>query len=244
MTRSMHRSVLILVVSLAGGCGYGTTDGGSRGVGDPVDDGRGAGDGDADRDPDSVDLGPGDDEPPIPDDPADPGGALDSCEACVDESCGQQWQACEQDAECVALDECGAACQDDACYEQCDQSHPTGVEPLMAFYQCLDAQCADPCGGADPGDQDPGDQDPGDQDPGADPDQAACEQCARASCGAGIDACEQDADCTALLGCYDGCGEQDENCWIGCETDHPTGTDLYFAFLDCLSTSCNAPCGF
>lgn len=183
---------------------------------------------------------PGDGEIPDPGDAGDGGedvpGSL--CEACITASCQAEYQACGDVAECVALDQCAGACDDEACYTQCEQSHPTGTEPLFAFYDCLDTNCAEPCGGGaeDPGDggaEDPGDGGQGEQDP--------CGACVDATCGAAWQACEADADCMALLGCYEPCADN-ESCWYDCEEQHATGANVYFAFLDCVYGSCSAEC--
>jgi hypothetical protein len=225
---------------LAWGC-TGSTEGepGGVSVGDRDDDDDvDVGDpNDRDDDPFDRDDLDDDDDPQIPGDPDDDpgddvGDPVDACEQCVEASCAGAWQACENDAECIALDECSANCADDACVQRCDEAHPTGVAPLVAFYECLGTSCADPCEmGEDV------------QDPNED-EWAACDQCAGQSCQQSFDACEEDQDCTALLQCYDGCGENDEDCWIQCEEQHETGANIYFAFLDCLAASCAQPCGF
>jgi hypothetical protein len=123
----------------------------------------------------------------------------------------------------MALDECLAACSDEACAQQCEQQHSAGLQALNAVYDCATASCVDPCYG-------------GEQQVGS-----ACDTCLEANCDAEWQACEGSADCMALYDCYDGC--QDEDCYYACEDQHPTGSGLAYAFWDCWDASCAAECG-
>jgi hypothetical protein len=117
--------------------------------------------------PGSSDSGAGSDPSPG----TDPGtgydtGGEDGCDACLEMRCAAQLDACDANAECLALDDCSYACAetDDACYDACDAAHPAGLSALMAIFDCMDASCVAECGGAD----DPGVDDPGTGDPGTD----------------------------------------------------------------------------
>ena len=50
------------------------------------------------------------------------------------------------DAECVAILSCFNDCNDNACFTQCEQDHPSGVAKEQAFYQCISGpKCGQAC---------------------------------------------------------------------------------------------------
>jgi hypothetical protein len=241
-----HSSLSVLLGWLAAGasgsvgCGNGQLDSGASTAGGDVELGgeddrlRPNADGDADSDADA-------DADADADGDADGG---DACWDCGEQSCGTQLGTCMDNAECVALGDCGGACEDDACYETCEQNHPNGTTDLFAYYDCLDTRCTVECGGAEPeegvdpeagGAEDPGG---GQVDP-ADP----CQACVQDWCAGPDQTCVQNAACLAIFDCGDTCAPEDEGCFYACEDDNPAGRDDYFALIDCVYYECPGECG-
>ena len=76
-------------------------------------------------------------------------GSCDSCQTCAMEGvCAASLNACFSDAECYALVECLSACADDACFQNCANSHPGAMPLYNAVGECIfcDA-CVSSCGG-------------------------------------------------------------------------------------------------
>jgi hypothetical protein len=73
----------------------------------------------------------------------------------------------------------------------------------------------------------------------------ACMQCSYAphlACNNLALACEERGDCTSLLACASGCGD-DEACLTGCAERYPSGIDLVNEFYSCMiCTACPADC--
>jgi hypothetical protein len=60
-------------------------------------------------------------------------------------------------------------------------------------------------------------------------------------CTDDVDACFDDSECNALVGCYNGCSTA--SCYQGCTDDHPGGIPLYNAIFTCVCTSaCATEC--
>jgi hypothetical protein len=61
--------------------------------------------------------------------------------------CAASLNACFSDAECYALVECLSACTDDACFQNCANSHPGAMPLYNAVGECIfcDA-CVSSCG--------------------------------------------------------------------------------------------------
>jgi hypothetical protein len=62
------------------------------------------------------------------------------------------------------------------------------------------------------------------------------------ACVGQVEACFQNADCDALLGCFNGCSTS--SCYQTCISQHPTGYSIYEQIFTCVcQTACPAECG-
>ncbi len=63
------------------------------------------------------------------------------------------------------------------------------------------------------------------------------------SCDATVQACTGDAQCSALLTCFNACNANDQACFNACGTAHPAGVAKYNAIIDCAyCSSCTTLC--
>ncbi len=63
------------------------------------------------------------------------------------------------------------------------------------------------------------------------------------SCDASVQACTGDAQCSALLTCFNACNANDQACFNACGTAHPAGVAKYNAIIDCAyCSSCTTLC--
>ncbi|NUO47732.1 MAG: hypothetical protein HOV80_02625 [Polyangiaceae bacterium] len=72
------------------------------------------------------------------------------CQACsFGADCATQYDACGNNPECFALNDCLNLCQDQACIDQCVTDHAAGVDDLLGLIDCIycDA-CYVTCDGA------------------------------------------------------------------------------------------------
>jgi hypothetical protein len=73
-------------------------------------------------------------------------GGPDACRVCLEAECMPAIESCAGQPECVALNECiggcAAASDLDACVEACARRHPSGIDPLLAVYECRNESCA------------------------------------------------------------------------------------------------------
>ena len=68
----------------------------------------------------------------------------------------------------------------------------------------------------------------------------ACIACASSNCSGQKDACENDAQCNAILSCYAACS--DAACESQCVNNNPNGQTDFSAYLGCLKSSCSFQC--
>jgi hypothetical protein len=108
---------------------------------------------------------------------------------------------------------------------------------ISALSTCASTACGAACGGAPGSDAGPG---PG---PGCGltSGNATCDACLDGSCCAQTSTCLGDAECVALVSCYDACS--DDACLTACDAAHPTGSAELGAVFSCLQTSCATVCG-
>jgi hypothetical protein len=73
----------------------------------------------------------------------------------------------------------------------------------------------------------------------------ACVQCAESAvCPAQVQKLMQDADAQAFIACVNACMPMSNACQQQCETQHPEGTQVYFAAVVCLYCgACPTNCG-
>ena len=70
------------------------------------------------------------------------------CQLCVTAPggpCVAEATACMKNAECGALQDCQNKCMDASCATKCDEQHPTGVTPFLAFNMCRATSCKQAC---------------------------------------------------------------------------------------------------
>jgi hypothetical protein len=154
-----------------------------------------------------------------------------TCDSCLDSNCCGDANACLGDADCTALLDCAYACTDAACESACEAAHPTGAAKLDTLSTCASTACGAACGGPPPSGGSCG-LTSGD---------ATCDACLDGSCCAETTTCVGDADCVALLRCYDGCS--DATCAAACDAAHPGGSAKLDTVATCVQTSCTTACG-
>ena len=71
--------------------------------------------------------------------------------------------------------------------------------------------------------------------------EATCDTCLDTSCCGQTTTCLGDADCVAVIGCYDTCS--DSACAAACDAAHPAGSSELTAVITCAQSSCGAACG-
>jgi hypothetical protein len=76
-----------------------------------------------------------------------------------------------------------------------------------------------------------------------------CQECGNAvtagvgTCSSTVKDCQNDADCAALIQCFNACASGDNACYQGCATAHKTGTQVYLKINTCIcDTGCKAEC--
>ena len=67
----------------------------------------------------------------------------EGCQACVDATCPDTWNACTTDADCVAQINCISACGTAVCETQCQTDHPSSKGD--AVLACLRGACKTSC---------------------------------------------------------------------------------------------------
>jgi len=75
-------------------------------------------------------------------------GTCNDCVQCTQEpgaACEDEAQACTNEPDCIALNDCLGACSDSPCFDACINAHPTGVPLLQAFSDCVIAECPITC---------------------------------------------------------------------------------------------------
>ena len=77
-------------------------------------------------------------------------GGCQACTACaLNSPCAMLYSACQQSAECSAIDQCFGQCGADAtCKQNCYANDPNGASDYMAVIHCVDCQqCPTACAG-------------------------------------------------------------------------------------------------
>jgi hypothetical protein len=71
------------------------------------------------------------------------------CDACIDQHCLTECDACASSADCRRLFDCYGTCRaEPTCIENCDDQFPDGVRLLMEFIGpagCLSDRCSRDC---------------------------------------------------------------------------------------------------
>jgi hypothetical protein len=164
-----------------------------------------------------------------------------TCDACLDTSCCGDANACLGDADCIALLECAEPCRDNACVSACEAAHPSGTAKITALSTCAGTACGAACGGPPSGPGGPGGPAPAPGSCGLTSGEATCDTCLDTSCCAQTTTCIGDADCVAVIRCYDACS--DSACAAACDAAHPGGSAHLTGVFTCAQASCTAACG-
>jgi len=135
-------------------------------------------------------------------------------------ACVSTIAACQNSSACNSFYNCIAGCSDDACWNQCIQSNPTGSDQYFAINTCICNTCDTECA----------------NDP----------MCAAPTCGfaftdASCDSCSDSACCSQEQACAD-----DGTCPSCLSASPPSACSsngAYNAYLDCLGTNCETECG-
>lgn len=189
----------------------------------------------------STDCGGPPDGPP----PGPPGGGVcggitsgdPTCDVCLDTTCCGDITACIDDVECRDFMSCLEGCTDTKCETACQVAHPAGATELSALSTCVTTSCAVLCGGPSPPPPPPSGSPAS---CGLASGLATCDACIDTACCAQSSACVGDADCTAFIGCLNGCG--DEVCANACAAAHATGAAKLGDVVTCLESSCGPSC--
>ena len=155
----------------------------------------------------------------------------EDCDACVasqqqpNGACGSAVDACFNDTECAALNQCLTDCGSNAtCQNQCVNEHAAGVPLYFSIFDCFcETGCVDECAA------EPMCDTSGSPECGFGFEDATCGECADASC------CDESSACAADGECY--------ACAVSSGTSCGTN-DLYNAFTGCLEGECGVECGF
>lgn len=161
---------------------------------------------------------------------ANGGGGAQTCDQCAQSStsqggaCENAWNACTNDADCVALVQCLNNCGPQSCVDACVQNNPNGVDLYSATLQCIcDSGCPSECANAAFCQSQP-------MGCGFTAD-AACQTCFEGSCCDEATSCSNDAACVDCLTN----ANADPSCF---DTNANAG-----AFLGCLQQNCSSECG-
>ena len=153
-----------------------------------------------------------------------------TCDQCAQSStsqggaCENAWNACTNDADCVALVQCLNNCGPQSCVDACVQNNPNGVDLYSATLQCIcDSGCPSECANAAFCQSQP-------MGCGFTAD-AACQTCFEGSCCDEATSCSNDAACVDCLTN----ANADPSCF---DTNANAG-----AFLGCLQQNCSSECG-
>jgi hypothetical protein len=71
----------------------------------------------------------------------------DACVACTRSKCCTAFKNCSANTDCAAVASCYGQCDvnDDACFTNCADAHPSGDQLFSKVITCLDAQCSTEC---------------------------------------------------------------------------------------------------
>jgi hypothetical protein len=158
------------------------------------------------------------------------------------------------EADCTALLDCEQSCSDSTCAASCESAHPTGAAKLAALSTCANDTCGAACsavdgsggsgsgsGGGTRGDDAGAGGGGAPASCGLTSGDVTCDACLDGSCCSQTESCLGDAECVALIECYDACS--DDACAAACDTAHPSGKTGLGAVMTCVQSSCASACG-
>jgi hypothetical protein len=149
----------------------------------------------------------------------------DECGKCWFDSCCETFHPCNNQPECVAIEDCFSACPGGiaSCFEQCFAQHPSFVDLWLADHACFTHFCSEPCSGPSRLDE-------------------KCDSCINGPCVASRLSCELHEGCFVLSICIGECGS-DSPCVEACHTKaDPVALELFETHHLCKVLKCNGAC--
>lgn len=151
-------------------------------------------------------------------------GLGDACSDCAVDSCNALYCTCAANSACTTLITCLDGCgSDQSCSQGCLSGTPAGIADAVLLNDCANTSCGAQCPTTQPLD--------------------ACQKCAAQSCPAQLSACLANPECTPLIECVSGCGQDDFFCLSGCADDYGGGQDVAEDLGNCVEGPCNGLCG-
>jgi hypothetical protein len=133
--------------------------------------------------------------------------------------------------------DCAEPCADDACVSACETAHPSGTTKMNAIETCAETTCGSACSAVSSG----GGSGSAGGSCGLTSGEATCDSCLNATCCGQTTTCIDDADCVALVRCYDACS--DDACASACDASHPGGLSKLNPVVSCAQSGCGTQCG-
>lgn len=172
----------------------------------------------------------------------------DSCEQCISQSCGAEWDACAADAECVDAFFCVVDCQegDDpaTCLQTC-AAEGRGSPLLDTFFTCIQTECSFCFEEGSTTGSGPMPEPTSTPIPTGAPTQPtpeSCEICLDANCSAEFDACLADEECAQQQQCVEECANESDTpfavCLDTCVGPAPTWPALFSEAFQCAESNC------
>lgn len=151
----------------------------------------------------------------------------DECGRCWFSNCCDTFDACNDEPECVAIEDCFSDCRGSVtdCFRMCFQQHPTFIREFLEDTSCFGFFCEEPCGTDQQGLS------------------QQCADCVTGPCAPTRLDCEADEECFLLNLCADEC-DFETNCVQGCKDR--TSADslaLWEAARLCSIQKCDGACG-
>lgn len=148
----------------------------------------------------------------------------DACTECFSYNCSETWCACDAEPHCLGYLQCLGTCAqgDAACYQNCATVHEAGISKAVLVSDCAATTCDADCAFGK--------------------ELTPCQHCLYTDCSSEMNACIADAECLALVQCYQACAPGDMACYQVCQTDHPDGITLAVSLGACRNTTCSAAC--
>lgn len=147
------------------------------------------------------------------------------CDACLLESCGDAYCACDEASGCIDLLDCYASAPSSppsvAYLQFCWQNNAGSIATAGNLLACGGNVCADLCDLAPVSD---------------------CSGCLYENCPKEVNGCFSLYDCTALLECVGACAEGDSPCATGCAIDHQAGAQPAASLDECSQKTCADSC--
>lgn len=146
------------------------------------------------------------------------------CTDCISTGCSEIYCACANEIHCFEYLGCLATCSmstDPDCPQKCAGFHQPGISAAILTADCAATVCDETCTfGKELND---------------------CQTCLYTSCPEQMNACIADAECIALVQCFQTCSGN-MPCNQACIADHPEGLPEAQAVKMCQTDNCFDPC--